>query len=178
MITFPNAPYCHKEAHSSARAATPYRGAAHQLAKEKSRYGPPPRGDWSEVYSMQSQVWSEGGSPEGADVPNANSAAPSGPLCFFLRVEKEELTQQPINKGIVSMADGGTPSGFVRSRATSRIHLPREGGFGRFPWSRHSKGERFLCGCASCFSNPGDSRKMHRLLRCGAEASGGRGPAP
>ena len=56
---------------------------------------------------MQSQDWSEGGSPEGADVPNAKSAAPSGPLCFFLRVEKEEAALKPINKGTVDKGDEG-----------------------------------------------------------------------
>ena len=55
---------------------------------------------------------------------------------------------------------------------------PSRGRLGRFPWSRHSKGERFLCGCASCFSNPGDSRKTPVSLRCGAEASGGQGLTP
>ena len=116
-----------KEPIVPAAAESRNRAKPHRVAEGSWSRGPPPRGDWSKDNSMQSQDWSEGGSPEGADVPNANSAAPSGPLCFFLRVEKEELTQQPINKGIVSMADGGTPSGFVRSRATSRIHLPRGG---------------------------------------------------
>ena len=41
--------------------------------------------------SIQSAVRS-GGSPEGAVVHGGNSAAPSGPLCFFLRAEKEEAT--------------------------------------------------------------------------------------
>ena len=60
-------------------------------------------------------------------VNGGKSGTPSGPLCFFLRVEKEEAAQMPINKGTVNKGDGGTPSGFVRSRATSRIHLPRGG---------------------------------------------------
>ena len=35
-----------------------------------------------------------GGSPEGLAVNELNSDTPSGPLCFFLRPEKEELSQQ------------------------------------------------------------------------------------
>ena len=77
---------------------------------------------------MQSQDWSEGGSPEGADVPNANSAAPSGPLCFFLRVEKEEAAQIPINKEKDNWASGAGNS-LRRLTATPPSGREAFGGF-------------------------------------------------
>ena len=78
---------------STGRAATPYRGAAHHLTKGKSSDGTPPRGPWGKDYLEQRLLCGDGGSPEGAAVDGLNSAAPSGPLCFFLRVEKEDLAQ-------------------------------------------------------------------------------------
>ena len=39
-----------------------------------------------------------GGSPEGVAVNEGNSDTPSGPLCFFLRVEKEEPAEKASNK--------------------------------------------------------------------------------
>ena len=87
-----------KEPIVPAAAESRNRAKPHRVAEGPWSRGPPPRGDWSEVYSMQSQDWSEGGSPEGADVPNAKSAAPSGPLCFFLGIEKEDATRKTIRK--------------------------------------------------------------------------------
>ena len=42
--------------------------------------------------SCEASLVGSGGCPEGAEALRLDSEAPSGPLCFFLRTEKEELT--------------------------------------------------------------------------------------
>ena len=54
----------------------------------------PREGPSAGIHSQHAQRCWDGGSPEGPDVPNASSAAPSGPLCFFLGTEKEDASEK------------------------------------------------------------------------------------
>ena len=64
---------------SSTSAATPYRGAAHQLTKKKSSNGAPPRGRCKGDELRASTGLERRGESRGGRRPGLNSAAPSGP---------------------------------------------------------------------------------------------------
>ncbi len=80
---------------NSTRAATPYRGAAHRHTKISWSCGTPPRGPCGKDDSRQRLHCGCGGGPEGVAIGEGQFDTPSGPLCFFLGSEKEELAQQP-----------------------------------------------------------------------------------
>ena len=79
----------HTRATANPGAATPFRGAAHPPATQNWAASRPCEAyaqEWDTDTSYRAET---GGSPEGAVVHGGNSAAPSGPLCFFLGNEKE-----------------------------------------------------------------------------------------
>ena len=99
--------------HSPARArivpAVPRRrtGERHTNKQNRVQAAIRPREAVAKEYNCtQGRAWRGGGSPEGADVSEGKSAAPSGALCFFLTVEKEEAARRTINKGKVNRTDG------------------------------------------------------------------------
>ena len=82
----------------TARSRTPYGGFMEQR--------PAPARRLERGQPCTSQDRSDGGSPEGVAVPRLNSDTPSGPLCFFLRVEKEEVAQRAYLQGSCRVCTG------------------------------------------------------------------------
>ena len=159
-----NPPHLHlptKGPHCSGRAARPEAsGAPTNKVTLKLRPAPARRLERGQLCPRQDG--SGGGSPEGADVPRLKSAAPSGPLCFFLRVEKEEAAWKTSCKGIKAWQER-PPHPLTRE-------LPPEWE----PWSFSVRqvGTRvsgsFAAGAAVSRIHS-DSRKARGSLRCGAE---------
>ena len=127
--------------HSSGRAATPYRGATHQLTKGSTSNGPSPRGDWSEDKNGPRRDWSEGGVRRGRR-PQAEFGCPRWPSLLLSRERerrtltntefqrKKQQTKQTVPPAKIDGA--GTVCSFVAVRAVSRIRRILERRAGRF----------------------------------------------
>ena len=139
---------------------------------------------WGGQLRAKTTMWGRGES-RGGRRPWAELGCPLWPSLLLSR-ERERRGSTKDHKQRSSRAIRRRNSLMLRWRFTPSVseqahcHLPREGGFGGFPWSRHNKSDLFLCGCTSCFSNPGDSRKTHRLFALRREGlrRGGANAAP